>query len=1239
MNKVKFISKVSAMLAIFLLILQIYPCVMIYADEVSETGTPQEESITQSVYFKGYPEEWDSITYNNASTIGNKLEYLKVTQNDNYLYLYISGTDITSNYAFYLDSDDDPLTGTNISNWRNSTGIDFKIFNGMLYKFSDGSWISEGMVVLDQTNNFIEVAIPKHKIISMQSNRINVSFVMDNNFYLPNHGLDMVNVDIEKEQKIISDFPIIIDGTANDWSNIVPIAKSDNDQSYMSAFINNDNLNVLYKGELSVNNEFLIDTDNSPESGLVSAKWPLFGADVLIRDGSIYRWHAGDWIDTLSQLSYIQSGSGSNGVIEFSVSIGELMSSSHSAIRLVYSSDSISLPGESKFPARVYSVLPHINVDGSYSDWSILEPIAYGNSVVQSVYAFSKNQILFIHGVGSDFSQETNIYINSDNNSNTGYQNGYYNASGADYLIQDSRVYRSTGSDWGWERIGNASRIVSNFDNNQLFELSVDISGWDVNGDIKLSIGVEENYAPVDGIDFKYINYQSEIPNISIDGEDLDWQNIRPLVEVDQYSTELFAVQDQNRLYTLIKGQDLDTRNLYYIDSDNNPETGYQSSLWIDAGADYKVEYNNLYQYVEEGSTWIKKSPIMIELDKKYIMMQIYLEDINRTIPGELKIGYVGKESSHIPSIGLNMLNVDTSIHNIELEDTFYPKESFQLLENPFIGWSPWANRTDYEQPFTLVYANFNWRDIEPSKGEYNWSELETRNNFDYWTNLGKKINLRIVLDKPSDDPQHMDIPDWLYDELVAAEGASGAGIWYNTPGRAGFSPNYSSEVLIEEHKRLIQAFANRYNNDPRVSYIQIGSLGHWGEFHNYPEEAAGKFPNVNVSDQYVQHYVTYITNKKLAMRKPFPIAAQNGIGLFNDAFGDSQSSEKWLNWANTGWDGITDYVAEEEAANAILQSRMPDYWKTSFSAGEFAKGESIPYFENEKVMDTMTLIKKSHTSWLGPASPASYNRSDDGVQANIDLIQKKMGYRLLLRSINHVSEVEVGETIQLSSVWENKGVAPFYYDWPVAVAVADPNGNLIESSITISNGIDVREWLPGEIEESMELLVPTGIPKGNYSILTAILDPNENKPGVELAIEGKRLDGWYELDQIFVNNDADTIPTKPSLLRETNSTTSTIELSWNPSFDDGSITGYEIYQGDELLGTTSEPMYRINNLLPDTSYTFMIRSIDSTGNYSEGIYGTFSTSKSNLLKNSGFETYTGSNGAADEWTPNVTSG
>lgn len=417
---------------------------------------------------------------------------------------------------------------------------------------------------------------------------------------------------------------------------------------------------------------------------------------------------------------------------------------------------------------------------------------------------------------------------------------------------------------------------------------------------------------------------------------------------------------------------------------------------------------------------------------------------------------------------------------------TYFPGESNAVLANPYMGWAPWAKSTAHLQPFTLVYANLSWRELEPgARGDFDWAGFENRNNFSYWTSCGVKIIIRFYLDNPA-DRAHLDIPDWLHGAIGAYEGTA-----YNTSVGRGFSPNYGDSSLIFEHRRVIAALGARYGADDRIAFVELGSLGHWGEWHCWPYAPAdggpsGVFPALPVSDQYVQHYLDAFPANKLMMRRSYQKAKDNGFGLFNDMFGDKVS----LDSAGWGWlwgidRGYTDDIGQPQPA-------MPEFWKKAPSGGEFANNDPQVYLTDKAFGETIRQARKSHTSWLGPSCPADMAVGCPE-QANIDALMKTMGYRFVLIAETHAEATAAGDSLTVAMTWRNKGVAPFYLRWPLELSLADSSGAIVAAARTDA---DIRSWMPGRTTVTQVLGVPFDLGEGTYTLCVAILDPSTGSPG-----------------------------------------------------------------------------------------------------------------------------------------------
>ena len=124
------------------------------------------------------------------------------------------------------------------------------------------------------------------------------------------------------------------------------------------------------------------------------------------------------------------------------------------------------------------------------------------------------------------------------------------------------------------------------------------------------------------------------------------------------------------------------------------------------------------------------------------------------------------------------------------------------------------------------------------------------------------------------------------------------------------------------------------------------------------------------------------------------------------------------------------------------------------------------------------------------------------------------MGYRFVLRKFTYTNRLKPGSKLSFTSWWDNKGVAPCYRKFPLALRLT----NNKESQILITDA-DIRTWLPGDNLYDNTVLIPSDMPRGQYDLQIGIIGPRSNKPKVKLAISGKQPDGWYQLGKIKIGN------------------------------------------------------------------------------------------------------------------------
>lgn len=412
-------------------------------------------------------------------------------------------------------------------------------------------------------------------------------------------------------------------------------------------------------------------------------------------------------------------------------------------------------------------------------------------------------------------------------------------------------------------------------------------------------------------------------------------------------------------------------------------------------------------------------------------------------------------------------------------------EESQAVFGNPLMGYARSAWYDEVAEDISLLYVDITWAELEPEKGVYDWDAIEEENQIARWKKEGKHLVLRFVCDIPGEE-SHMDIPEWLYKK------SGEAGKWYDGEYGKGFAPDYNNPMIISCHKQAVKALGEHFGRDGLISYIELGSLGHWGEWHVNYSEGIRRIPEESVREKYVLPWVEAFPDAMILMRRPFSIAKKYGFGLYNDMTGHPKDTQEWIDWINNG--GEYDQTGEK---NVVVS--MKNFWKTAPSGGEFTSSLSMEDMLGTDLTQTVQLIREAHTTFLGPKIP------DAKYVEGYKEVLKNMGYRLW------ITQVEVkcaGQKSRLKLTWQNAGVAPLYQNWPVYLYVKDKTGKEVEKQ-----GVDMKisSVLPDEevvTENVLPLSDLSGLLEKGYRLAVGIEDPMTGTPCVRFAMDTLYKDG-----------------------------------------------------------------------------------------------------------------------------------
>jgi hypothetical protein len=173
---------------------------------------------------------------------------------------------------------------------------------------------------------------------------------------------------------------------------------------------------------------------------------------------------------------------------------------------------------------------------------------------------------------------------------------------------------------------------------------------------------------------------------------------------------------------------------------------------------------------------------------------------------------------------------------------TVRPADTGEALENPAMGWvfHHFDNSIrGYGPPLgpsyagegwpglTVGYLRLAWSYLEPEDGVFDWTLVDTAAQ--RYIRAGRKIAFRFTCFE-SGIPYAT--PEWLKDA-----GVGGRWFQYGTgvvpgpevPG-ATWEPDYDDPLFLKRLDRFLAAAAARYDGNPNVAFVDIGTIGIWGE-------------------------------------------------------------------------------------------------------------------------------------------------------------------------------------------------------------------------------------------------------------------------------------------------------------------------------------------------------------------------------------------------------------------------
>jgi hypothetical protein len=405
--------------------------------------------------------------------------------------------------------------------------------------------------------------------------------------------------------------------------------------------------------------------------------------------------------------------------------------------------------------------------------------------------------------------------------------------------------------------------------------------------------------------------------------------------------------------------------------------------------------------------------------------------------------------------------------------------EGFPIVYQPFKG-----SLGNKDHPDTsIAYFRVYWRYVEAERGKYDWKLFD--NALKTAHNRGQTLMIRIAPYGSSNEMKD-DVPDWYRAEVGEESGKLAIQKWRTDPERPLYAECFGG---------FIRAFGKRYDGHPDLESVDLAIVGAWGE--GAGADKLSDKTRAALVDAYLEAFsktplVMLLTDEKT---NKYALSKKD-VGWRVDCLGD-------MGGFNPAWNHMYDYYPE-----AIVNFGMRDAWQKAPVSLEVCW---VMQYWKDKGWDVDYIIDQA-LKW----HISSFNGKSSAVppewKPQVDRWLKRMGYRFVLRRFTYQPAVKAQGKLEFATWWENKGVAPIYKQYLLALRLKSGSQTAI-----LPTDADIRTWLPGDTVYDNAVFVPAELPAGEYDLEIALLDPISRQPKVKLAIAGLQSDGWYALGKIRV--------------------------------------------------------------------------------------------------------------------------
>lgn len=428
-------------------------------------------------------------------------------------------------------------------------------------------------------------------------------------------------------------------------------------------------------------------------------------------------------------------------------------------------------------------------------------------------------------------------------------------------------------------------------------------------------------------------------------------------------------------------------------------------------------------------------------------------------------------------------------------------------VDNPLKGLVPYAGDVADRFPHSLEFSYLAFSALMKDHDRFEWKPLEDL--LDGIAGRGHQAIFRVFIEYPG---KKNVIPEFLIHAGLKVHRYLNTNTQPLPPSEVE-TPDYANQDLRRAMRGFIAALGKKYDGDPRIGFITAGLLGTWGEWHDWPRDDlfAGKEVQEEVMDAYEAAFRTTPVLLRYPAGEGHPGKAPNAkrrFGYHDDSFAwgtldTGRKSDAWY------------FVPLLKAAGPEALEK----WKTQPIGGEIRPEAWGRVFDadpgDKKIQAFRACVEATHASWVMDSGMfrKAKGRDEERIRRAGEEV-RRMGYEF------HVPAVRIGPVsdgvLALKVELENRGVAPFYCDWPVEIGLLGAGGVVAKSARGAGKltGL-LPDGKPRLWEETLDL---KGVPAGRYTLALRVPNPLPKGPPLRFANRTQDADakGWLSLGEVL---------------------------------------------------------------------------------------------------------------------------